>query len=200
MCGFVGGTDASFDYAAALTAIAHRGPDAQDLRLVAPVYVGFCRLSIIDLRPTANQPMLAPDGASWIVDLATLTGAVSTALGRGVAGVMGSDSRLVQDVILSGREAGEPIWELPLVDDYVSAMDSPVADLKNTGDGTAGSIFGGLFLREFVGGVPWAHLDIAGVAFTDKPRPCVPRGAVGWGVRTLVGLVERAAAARASKR
>jgi leucyl aminopeptidase len=128
----------------------------------------------------------------WVVDVATLTGAVGVALGKGVAGVMGSDRRLVQEVIAAGREAGEPLWELPLVEEYVPAMESPVADLKNTGDGSAGAIFGGLFLREFVAGVPWAHLDIASVAWSDKSRPYVPRGAVGWGVRTLVTLVEAA--------
>jgi leucyl aminopeptidase len=129
----------------------------------------------------------------WIVDLATLTGAVTTALGRSVAGIMGSDPDLVRMLIETGRETGEPMWELPLVDDYMSALDSPIADLKNTGDGTAGTIFGGLFLREFVAGLPWVHLDIAAVAYTDKARPYVPRGAVGWGVRTLVALVEKAA-------
>ena len=131
----------------------------------------------------------------WIVDLATLTGAVTTALGRSVAAVMGNDHRLIGRLVQAGRDAGEPIWELPLVEDYVAAMESPVADLKNMGDGTAGVIFGGLFLREFVGGVPWAHLDIAAVAHTDKSLPYTPRGAVGWGVRTLVALVEEAARA-----
>ena len=67
MCGFVGGTDPKWNYAAALSSIAHRGPDSSELRLIPPVYVGFRRLSIIDLRPSANQPMIAPDGASWIV-------------------------------------------------------------------------------------------------------------------------------------
>lgn len=129
----------------------------------------------------------------WMVDLATLTGAVTTALGRSIAGVMGSDADLVRRLIEIGKETGEPMWELPLVDEYVSGMDSPIADIKNVGDGTAGTIYGGLFLREFTGGLPWAHLDIAAVAYTDKNRPYVPRGAVGWGVRTLVGLVERAA-------
>jgi leucyl aminopeptidase len=129
----------------------------------------------------------------WIVDLATLTGAVTIALGRSVAGVMGTDAELVRRLIEIGRETGEPMWELPLVDEYMAALDSPIADLKNTGDGTAGTIFGGLFLREFVGGLPWAHLDIAAVAFADKGRPYVPRGAVGWGVRSLVALVERTA-------
>ncbi|MBY0276319.1 leucyl aminopeptidase [Candidatus Binatia bacterium] len=129
----------------------------------------------------------------WMVDLATLTGAVTTALGRSIAGVMGSDADLVRRLIEIGRETGEPMWELPLVDEYVSGMDSTIADLKNVGDGTAGTIYGGLFLREFTGGLPWAHLDIAAVAYADKARPYVPRGAVGWGVRTLVALVERAA-------
>jgi leucyl aminopeptidase len=133
-------------------------------------------------------------GPRWVVDLATLTGAVTTALGRSVAAVMGNDRALVRSLVECGGESGEPIWELPLVDDYAQALESSIADLKNTGDGTAGTIFGGLFLREFVHKVPWAHLDIAGVAFTDKPQPYVPRGAVGWGVRTLVALVERAAA------
>jgi leucyl aminopeptidase len=132
----------------------------------------------------------------WIVDLATLTGAVTTALGRAVAGVMGSDPELVRRLIEIGRDTGEPMWELPLIDEYVPAMDSPIADIKNIGDGTAGTIFGGLFLREFVAGLPWAHLDIAAVAYADKGKPYVPRGAVGWGVRTLVALVERAARER----
>ncbi len=129
----------------------------------------------------------------WMVDVATLTGAVTVALGRTIAGVMGTEPALVEQLIEAGRDAGEPMWELPLVDEYVPAMDSLVADMKNVGDGTAGSIFGGLFLREFVAGVPWAHLDIAAVAYADKAHPYVPRGAVGWGVRSLVGLVERAA-------
>jgi leucyl aminopeptidase len=137
--------------------------------------------------PAARQPR-------WVVDLATLTGAVTTALGRGLAAVMGNDRELVQSVIEVARRSGEPVWELPLVEEYTEAMKSLIADLKNTGDGTAGSIFGGLFLREFVSGVPWVHLDIASVAYSDKARPYAPRGAVGWGVRTLVGLVERAAA------
>ena len=129
----------------------------------------------------------------WMVDVATLTGAVTVALGRQIAGVMGTDGGLVQQLIDAGQDAGEPMWELPLVDEYLPAMDSLFADIKNTGDGSAGSIFGGLFLREFVGGVPWAHIDIAAVAYADKAYPYVPRGAVGWGVRSLVGLVERAA-------
>ena len=125
-----------------------------------------------------------------IVDLATLTGAATVALGTGIGAVMGSDERLIAQLRETGEEAGEPLWELPLVESYRRALASPIADLKNTGDGTAGSIFGGLFLQAFTAGIPWAHLDIAAVAFTEKSRPCVPRGAVGWGVGTLVRLVE----------
>lgn len=151
------------------------------------------RLVLADALGYATRATREPQRPRWIVDLASLTGAVTTALGRSVAAVMGNDSDLIQSLTESGREAGEPIWELPLVDDYASSLESPIADLKNTGDGTAGTIFGGLFLREFVRGANWAHLDIAGVAFTDKAQPYVPRGAVGWGVRTLVALVEGAA-------
>jgi len=152
------------------------------------------RLVLADALAHATRGRTEASRPRWVVDLATLTGAVTTALGRSVAGVMGNDADLVRSVIECGRASGEPIWELPLVEDYVPLMESPIADLKNTGDGTAGTIFGGLFLREFVHRLPWAHLDIAAVAFTDKPQPYVPRGAVGWGVRTMVALVEKAAA------
>src|SRR5262249_36971596 len=111
----------------------------------------------------------------------------------GVAAVMGNDPRLIGKLIQAGREAGEPIWEPPLVEDYVPAMESPVADLKNIGDGTGGGIFGGLFRRAVIAGVPLAHLDIARVAHRNKPLPYAPRGGVGWGVRTLAALVEAAA-------
>ncbi len=152
------------------------------------------RLVLADALGFATRARRGAAEPSCVVDLATLTGAVTTALGRSVAAVLGNDADVVRDVIESGRVAGEPIWELPLVDEYMPGLESPVADLRNTGDGTAGTIYGGLFLREFVHRRPWAHLDIAGVAFTDKGSAYVPRGAVGWGVRTLVELVERRAA------
>ncbi len=126
----------------------------------------------------------------FIVDLATLTGAASVALGREVAAILGSDRKLVDELLSIGRETGEATWELPLVDDYAASLQSRIADLKNVGDGGAGTIIGALFLREFVGGLPWAHLDIAGVAWADKARSCTPRGAAGFGVRTLVALAE----------
>ena len=92
------------------------------------------------------------------------------------------------------RATGERLWQLPLAREYRDDIKSPIADLKNVG-GDAGTIIGALFLGEFVDGVPWAHLDIAGPAFADKELPLAPRGATGYGVRLLVEYL-RAAAGR----
>jgi leucyl aminopeptidase len=99
---------------------------------------------------------------------------------------MGTQPDLVQALIGAARACGENLWELPLVAEYRSDIDSSVADIKNTGEGAAGTIIGGLFLREFVGGVPWAHIDFSSTVMTEKPLPCHPRGASGFGVRTLL--------------
>lgn len=121
-----------------------------------------------------------------LIDLATLTAAVRTALGNRYAAIMGSDQTLVQALINAGHECGENLWELPLVAEYRPDIDSTVADIKNTGDGSAGTIIGGLFLREFVDKVPWAHIDFSSTATADKPFACHPRGATGFGVRTVL--------------
>ncbi|HZP42774.1 MAG TPA: leucyl aminopeptidase [Candidatus Binatia bacterium] len=120
-----------------------------------------------------------------VIDLATLTGACRVALGTLLAGVMGNDQALVDALLAAGRASGEPLWQLPLVREYRDDLKSPIADLKNVG-GDAGTIIAGLFLQEFVEGVPWAHLDIAGPAFTEKDLPLAPRGGTGFGVRLLV--------------
>jgi leucyl aminopeptidase len=120
-----------------------------------------------------------------IVDLATLTGACRVALGPLFAAVMGNQQALVDALIEAGKRAGENLWQLPLVPEYRDDLKSPIADLKNVG-GEAGSIIGGLFLQSFVDGVPWAHLDIAGPAFTEKDLPQAPRGGTGFGVRLLL--------------
>jgi leucyl aminopeptidase len=121
-----------------------------------------------------------------MVDLATLTGACRIALGNLFAAVMGNDQRVVDALVAAGRTAGEPLWQLPLVAEYRDDLKSGIADMKNVGGGEAGSIVGGLFLQEFVAGVPWAHLDIAGPAFAEKDLPHAPRGGTGFGVRLLV--------------
>ncbi len=120
-----------------------------------------------------------------IIDLATLTGAARIALGSQYACILGSDQTLVDGLVAAGRTAGEACWQLPLVREYRDDLKSPIADLKNVGGGEAGTITAALFLAEFVGGVPWAHLDIAGPAYAEKEMPLAPRGATGYGVRLL---------------
>jgi leucyl aminopeptidase len=130
------------------------------------------------------------EGPDAIVDVATLTGAQRVALGDGVAAVLGTDADLVRGVIEAGRAVGEPFWELPLHSAYRKSLDSDVADLKNIAGGpAAGTIMAGLFLREFVGDRPWAHLDIAAPAFLDSDDGWLTKGATGWSTRTLVQLV-----------
>lgn len=121
-----------------------------------------------------------------IIDIATLTGAVRAALGPRYAGILGSDNGVIADLIAAGRERGENLWQLPLAEEYRADINSPIADIKNIGDGYAGTIIGALFLREFTGGLPWAHIDFASTAATSKPYPGHPRGATGFGVRTLL--------------
>lgn len=92
---------------------------------------------------------------------------------------------MIDGLVAAGRTAGEPCWQLPLVREYRDDLKSPIADLKNVGGGEAGTITAALLLAEFVGGVPWAHLDIAGPAYADKEMPMLPRGTTGYGVRLL---------------
>jgi leucyl aminopeptidase len=131
----------------------------------------------------------AEDKPDCVIDLATLTGACLVALGTGVAGIMGTDQALVDALIDCGKETGEDIWQLPLVEDYMEDIRSAVADVKNIGSGYAGTITAALFLRCFVGDKKWAHLDIAGPAFAEKPLPYAPRGGTGFGIRTLLAYI-----------
>jgi len=129
-------------------------------------------------------------GVDAIIDVATLTGACVVALGRKVAGLMGNDQGWVDEVRAAGDRAGEELWPLPLPEDYRKLIDSDIADIKNISSGRyAGALTAGLFLREFVGGVPWAHLDIAGPARSDEDDGYLQKGGTGFGVRTLVEAV-----------
>jgi len=133
------------------------------------------------------------EGATHIVDIATLTGAVVRALGPSVAGVLGTSADMVRRLIRSGENHGEVFWELPLVEEYRDSLKTPYADLNNIASGgVAGAITAGLFLREFVPEkAAWAHLDIAGPMFKDKDWKYYEAGALGFGVKTLVDLCER---------
>ena len=126
-----------------------------------------------------------------MVDLATLTGACVVALGAHAMGLMGNDAKLVEKVKEAAQRSFERAWELPLWPDYAESIRSDVADVKNVGDGKAGTITAGYFLKEFVGETPWVHLDIAGVAWADVDRGYLRKGATGVGVRLLVELATR---------
>ncbi|MGH9277359.1 MAG: leucyl aminopeptidase family protein, partial [Acidimicrobiales bacterium] len=126
-------------------------------------------------------------GVDAIIDLATLTGACIVALGNRIAGLMGNDPGWVGQVNDAAARAGEHVWPLPLPDQYRKQIDSEVADIKNIGGGRyGGALTAGLFLKEFVGDVPWAHLDIAGPARSDEDEGYLSKGGTGFGVRTIV--------------
>jgi leucyl aminopeptidase len=124
-----------------------------------------------------------------VLDIATLTGAIVVALGHTASGVMGTDDRLIEEVRSAGERSGERVWPLPLWDDYRDLMKSDIADVKNAGGRPAGSISAGWFLREFVDGFPWAHLDIAGTAYTDREDATRVKGPTGVGVRLFSEFV-----------
>jgi leucyl aminopeptidase len=153
----------------------------------------------------AEGRLLLADGLSLaveeqpdaIVDIATLTGAVLGALGKKVAGVLGNDQGWVDQVLASSGRTDERTWQLPLVDDYRKLLDSNVADLKNVGGPYGGTITAALFLREFVGDVPWAHLDIAGVMDSDADEGIFSKGSTGFGVRLFADLLGSYASPRA---
>jgi leucyl aminopeptidase len=124
-----------------------------------------------------------------VLDAATLTGACVIALGNTTTGVMGTDEALVQEVLDAGKRASEPGWPLPLWDDYATLIKSDIADVKNSGGRPAGTITAALFLKEFVDGFPWVHLDIAGTAYSESDLTVIPAGPTGVPVGTFVEFV-----------
>ncbi|MGH9832870.1 MAG: leucyl aminopeptidase [Blastocatellia bacterium] len=128
-------------------------------------------------------------GATKIVDLATLTGAVSIALGDVYVAVLGTDQAWIDRVLEAGKRSGEKLWQLPLDKEYREQIKSEIADIKNVGGRKAGTITGAYFIREFVEDTPWAHLDIAGTAWNENGKPHLAVGPTGVCVRTLVNLV-----------
>ena len=150
------------------------------------------------LNTDAEGRLILADGLSLaveeepaaIIDLATLTGACMVALGKGIAGLMTNDHELGERVQGAADRAGEPVWHLPLPQQYRKHLDSPIADMKNIGNGPhGGALTAGLFLQEFVADVPWVHLDIAGPSTSEDDDGALVKGATGFGVRTLVELL-----------
>ncbi len=125
-----------------------------------------------------------------MIDLATLTGAIIISLGHEMAGVFANDDTLAERLTAAGKAVDEPVWRMPLGDAYDRQINSDIADMKNVGGRPAGSITAAQFLHRFVQeGVPWAHLDIAGVTWSSKGKPTVPKGGTAFGVRLLDRLV-----------
>ncbi len=128
-------------------------------------------------------------GVDEVIDLATLTGACMVALGTNAAGIMGNDENFVKTLIDTAERNGERFWELPLWEEYFDSLKSDIADMKNTGARWGGASIAGVFLQKFVKDVKWAHIDIAGTAFLDKPQKEFIKGATGAGVRTLLHYI-----------
>jgi leucyl aminopeptidase len=140
------------------------------------------RLTLADAICYAGQKIEADE----VIDMATLTGACVVALGPLCSGLFSNDQPLADRLLAAAEQAGERVWQLPLIDEYRENLKSDVADLNNVGPRGGGAITAGLFLKEFAGERPWAHFDIAGPAFMEKDMPLGPKGATGAAVRTIL--------------
>ena len=145
------------------------------------------RLVLADLLSWAEQKYKP----RFMVDLATLTGAMIVALGNVRAGLFSNDEAVSKAIFASGEITGEKVWAMPLDDDYDKLIKTEIADMKNIGGPGAGSITAACFLKRHVEKTPWAHLDIAGVTWNNKSSPSIPYGGVGWGVRLLYHMINQ---------
>jgi len=154
------------------------------------------------LNTDAEGRLILADGLAYaekqfkpkmMVNIATLTGAVSVALGYKISGVMGNNKKTTAKILKTAESVDERMWELPLDADFVKATEGNISDLKNISDGMrAGSTMGGAFLSNFVEKTPWAHIDIGGTAWADKPTPTTKYGSTSAGLRTLIELAKTA--------
>jgi leucyl aminopeptidase len=127
----------------------------------------------------------------FMIDLATLTGAIIVGLGHDFAGLFSNDDALTQQLLAAGEATGERLWRMPMGEAYDKLIKSDIADMKNVGGRPGGAITAAQFLLRFVNGKPWAHLDIAGTAWASKDAPTVPKGATAFGVRLLDQFVAK---------
>lgn len=164
------------------------------------VYVGFSKDSVEIGSTDAEGRLILADAISYaiqelkpsrIIDFATLTGAVVVALGNRCAGLFSNNDALAEALYHSGRTTGEEVWRLPLCEAYKEDCSSDIADIKNIGKGSAGSIIGALFLEHFVKNTAWAHLDIAGTSYQNEAKGYWPKYASGFGVRLMHAYIER---------
>ena len=174
-------------------------PDG-DAQRPGDVVKSFSGQTIEVLNTDAEGRLVLADILSWtekkykpkfMIDLATLTGAMIVALGNVRAGLFSNDKKLSESIFNSGEITGEKVWEMPLDKDYSQLINTEIADMKNIGGPGAGSITAACFLKKHVEKTPWAHLDIAGVTWRNKSTPTIPYGGVGWGVRMLYHLIKQ---------
>jgi leucyl aminopeptidase len=163
----------------------YRGPDKRGVTVEVLNTDAEGRIVLGDAIAYARQ-----HNPQAIIDLATLTGACVVALGTFAAGLMGNDETLQQKIRAAADRTGERVWPLPLWDDYKEKIKSDIADIKNSAGREAGAITAAAFLARYVGNTPWAHLDIAGTAWTTEERPYYTKGATGYGVRLLLELLQ----------
>jgi leucyl aminopeptidase len=187
--------------AVAIAALAENMPDGNAIR-PGDVLTAMSGKTIEVLNTDAEGRLVLAD-ASWlaetrfdpraIINLATLTGSARAALGDDYAASFSNNDALHAALVEAGSTAGEPVWRLPMGPSHAKAIKSDVADIKNVVEGGfAGASIGAQFIYEFVKpDTPWAHFDIAGVAWADGAKPMTPKGAVGWGVRLLDTYVRR---------
>ena len=152
------------------------------------------------LNTDAEGRLVLADLLSWtekkykpkfMINLATLTGAMIVALGNIRAGLFSNDEKISKAIFDAGESTGEKVWVMPLDDDYDQLIKTEIADMKNIGGPGAGSITAACFLKRHVEKTPWAHLDIAGVTWKNKSTPSIPYGGVGWGVRMLYHMIKQ---------
>ena len=174
-------------------------PDG-DAQRPGDVVKSYSGQTIEVLNTDAEGRLVLADILSWtekkykpkfMINLATLTGAMIVALGNIRAGLFSNDKEISEAIFNSGEITGEKVWAMPLDDDYDQLIKTEIADMKNIGGPGAGSITAGCFLKRHIEKTPWAHLDIAGVTWQNKSTPSIPSGGVGWGVRMLYHLIKQ---------
>lgn len=163
------------------------------------VYIGYAGKTIEIVDSDAEGRLVLADALAYavknlkpsrIIDMATLTGAIMVALGEEASGLMSNNDVLADLLARAGSETGEKVWRMPLYEEYKDSLKSDIADLKNVGGRFGGAITAAMFLQEFVGKTPWAHLDIAGTAFHTAGKRYMPKYATGVGVRLVISLLE----------
>jgi leucyl aminopeptidase len=163
------------------------------------VYQGYSGKTVEVMNTDAEGRLVLADALSYgvkrlkptrIIDIATLTGAVSIALGEEIAGLFSNEDSLAEQMLKASKRTGEHLWRLPLYEAYLEQLKSDIADLKNIGNGKGGSIMGALFLKEFVEKTPWAHLDIGSSSWMAKPKGYYTSHATGVGVRLFIEFLE----------